>query len=213
MLVIKLTITTIAGESTVLDGELGNISMDAMSTYEADLDGRPICTLDNYPRWSESSRGLLARCIAMTEPAADPVPENWRSIRIDIGLNGGGRQRRPTRLAMTRMERLDEDDSVGWKEGSMQGFLEVPPRPSYGDVWDLALHALNISVWAQDEIQPTRPIVVPVYADGSYIRTSDLPEPVRSAFEWRQRFSGRPCVGQHDACWIWDWTDFLAGRR
>jgi hypothetical protein len=117
---------------------------------------------------------------------------------------------------MCRLTRENGSFNVGYVEGKLSGFIDdVQLRESYRDIWDIAQHALNLSVWTTDAIPPARPLVVPVYGeDKYYMRTSDLPEPARSAFEWRQYGSGRPCVREHlDACWIWDWDDWVNGRR
>ena len=219
MLRIVLTITTASGQMLIYhDGEIGNITnLDAISSYEVLLDGRKVSAeLHGYPRWSEPVRGLLARCIAVAEPGSYmvPVPEDWTALRVDIGIQSDWREP-PTRLAMCRVTREAGTFNVGFMEGKLSGFIEdVQPRESYQDMWDLAQHALNVSVWNADSIPEVKPLVVPVYGDGSYMRTSDIPEPAQSAFEWRQRMSGRPCIrGHRDACWIWDWEDWLNGQR
>ena len=116
---------------------------------------------------------------------------------------------------VSRNNDINDSFTVGFVEGKLSGFVEdVQPRESYQDIWDLAQHALNESVWNADAIPEVRPLVVPVYGDGRYIRTSDIPEPARSAFEWRQRLSGRPSIrGHRDAMWAWDWNDWLNGQR
>ncbi len=219
MLRIVLTITKSSGQHLIYDeGEIGNISdLDAISSYEVLLDGRRVSTqLHEYPRWSEPVRGLLARCIAVAEPDSDlvPVPEDWAALRVDMGIQSGW-QRRPTRIAMCRVTRETGSFNLGFVEGKLTGYIEgVQPRESYLDIWDLALHALNVSVWNSDSIPEVKPLVLPVYGEGSYIRTSDIPEPARSAFEWRQRMSGRPSIRRHwDAMWVWDWNDWLNGQR
>lgn len=91
--------------------------------------------------------------------------------------------------------------------------MPVEDASAYPDPWRLAQHALNVFAWNVDEIPLAQPLIVPVY-DKRYMRTSDLPEPARSVFEYRQRHPGRPCIGAHwDACWIWDWEDFQNGQR
>jgi hypothetical protein len=214
--VLEIVMTIITSSDRIeMFGKIGNVSnLAATSSYVAWVEGCGEVRLDGYPRWCEPVRGLLARCLELTEPGK-PLPADWVSVRVDIGLNGGGLQRRPTRLAMCRIERRASDIySVGWVEGSLRGFIEVQPRAhGYPDACRLAQHALNVSVWNVDEIPQAQPLVVPVY-DNRYMRTSDLPEPARSAFEYRQRHSGRPCIWAHwDACWIWDWEDFQSGQR
>ena len=218
MLRIILTITTASGQMLIYDdGEIGNITnLDAISSYEVLLDGRKVSAeLHGYPRWSEPVRGLLARCIDVAELDSDlvQVPEDWTALRVDIGIQSG-RQRHPTRLAMCCVTRETGTFNVGFLEGKLSGFIEdVQPRESYQDMWDLAQHALNVSVWNLDAIPAVRPIEIKKYDDGRWILSSDLPEPLRSAFEHRQRYSGKPCVGFWDANWAWDLEDFVNGTR
>jgi len=222
MLKIVLTITTASGKLLIFnEGEIGNITdLDALSSYEVLLDGRNVMTeLHGYPRWSEPVRGLLARCIAVAEQGSRfiPVPADWTALRVDIGIQSG-RQTRPTRLAMCRVTRNNDISggfTVGFVEGKLAGFIEnVQPRESYQDVWDMAQHALNISVWNQDLIPPVRPLEIKKYDGDRWIRSSELPEPLRSAFEHRQRHSGKPHIREAwDANWAWDLEDFINGTR
>jgi hypothetical protein len=218
MLRIFLTLTTAAGERIVFDqGEIGNVSnLNTISSYEILLDGRDVCSqLHNYPRWSEPVRGLLARCIDVTVLDEDfvPLPDDWASLRVDIGIQSGY-QRGTTRLAMCRIAREDGVCTVGHEEGTLKGFIDdVQLRKGYSDIWDLAQHALNLSVWGVDAIPPVNPLVIKKYDGGMYIRSSEIPEPLRSAFERRQRYSGRPSIGVHDAHWSWDLEDFIGGTR
>ncbi|NVO04743.1 MAG: hypothetical protein HXX19_01705 [Rhodoferax sp.] len=215
MLGIFLTFTTANGQQTVYDeGEIGNVSnLAAFSSYETLLEGRKVSAqLHDYPRWSEPVRGLLARCINVAEHDVNPVPvpEDWRSLRVDIGIQSGY-QRGTTRLAMCRIERLEDGCTVGHQEGPLAGFIDgVQLRAAYADIWELAQHALNLSVWGVDSIPPVKPLDVKRYDDGKYIRSSELPEPLRSAFEYRQRWSGKPCIRDAwDANWAWDLDDFV----
>jgi len=165
MLRIVLTITAASGKRLVYDdGEIGNITnLDAISSYEVLLDGRKVSAeLHGYPRWSEPVRGLLARCIDVAELDSDlvQVPEDWTALRVDIGIQSG-RQRHPTRLAMCCVTRETGTFNVGFLEGKLSGFIEdVQPRESYQDMWDLAQHALNVSVWNLDAIPAVRPIEI-----------------------------------------------------
>ena len=116
---------------------------------------------------------------------------------------------------MCRVTRETVSFNSGFAEGKLTGYIEgVQPRESHLDIRDLALQALNVSVWNSDSIPEVKPLVLPVYGDGSYIRTSDIPEAARSPFEWRQRMSGRRSIRRHwDAMWVWDWNDWLIGQR
>jgi hypothetical protein len=221
MLVVKLTVM-VPGEPIVLDGEIGNVSnLAAISSYEARLEGRKTVTLEGYPRWSEPVQGLLARCIALSKANAEQtdevrLPSNWKSVRVDIGLNSGGRSRRIERLAMCRVERQDGNIcTVGSREATLIRFFEcLDLRPNYDDVWDVAHHALCVSTFGDDVLLPTKPLDVPIHEEPgySYVLSHEIPEPLRSAFEYRQRWSGRPCVPR-GAHWSWDYLDFVNGQR
>lgn len=221
MLQISLTIVEPGKELFALTGEIGNISnLRATSSYEHWLEGRNAGTITDYPRWSEPVRALLARCIASVAPSEDEdvaMPLDWSVIRIDIGINGGGRARRPTRIAMVRAERRSGAVAVGWTEGTLRGHKELILRNGYADVWEFVQHMLCKSVFLKDDLPPTRPLYVPYYCDDTgypYMDPADLPEPVRSAFERRQSHSGRPCIrGCWMAMYIHDYADFVNGQR
>jgi hypothetical protein len=220
MLIIKLTEIAPGVDPIVLDGENGNISnLAALSSYKAYLEGRRTVTLEDYPRWSEPVRGLLARCIALSEAEALPnngfrFSENWKSVRVDIGLNSGVRSQRIERLAMCRIERSGDQCAIGWTEGPLKGFVEVQQRQSYRDVWDVAQHALCTSTFNANVIPPVVPLHVPIHEEPGflYVLSREIPEPLRSAFEYRQRWSGRPCIPR-GAHWSWDYLDFVNGQR
>lgn len=221
MLVVKLTLMAPGVAPIVLDGEIGNISnLAAMSSYEAWLQGRLTVTLENYPRWSEPVQGLLARCIALSKAKDDSTGEaglpDWKSVRVDIGLNLGGRSQKIVRLAMCRIERQEGNIcTVGSREGTLCGFVEdVQLRPIYRDVWDVAHQAICVSTFGGDVLPPKKPLDVPIHEEPgySYVLSHEIPEPLRSAFEYRQRWSGRPCVPR-GAHWSWDYLDFVNGQR
>ena len=72
-----------------LEGKIGNISnLDAISTYAADLEDRSLAVLENYPRWSESVRGLVARCIDLSGQRLEP--QSFQECRrlIELPLTG-----------------------------------------------------------------------------------------------------------------------------
>jgi hypothetical protein len=204
---------------THLEGALANASgLKAVSGYQADFDGRDSVLLRDYPRWSESVRALVARCIAIGSPSAAVTlaPDRWSAVQICIGIRGGGRGNlRP--IAMVQMAAGIEYLEIGWVEGRLSGFCDsIPIRNNCTDAWQLVQLALSVSVFGSDYIPEVRPLDVKFYSHGNipYVRTSELPEPVRSAFEARQARSARPVIsGAADACYSWDWDDFLNGQR
>lgn len=85
-------------------------------------------------------------------------------------------------------------------------------------VWDLVGRAIATALSGRERL-PRRPerLAVPIHSDGtvSYVRMSEIPEPVRSIFEHRMRGGIVPViVGERDCVYAWDWQDFIGlGRR
>lgn len=124
--------------------------------------------LQGHPRWSEPLTGLLARCIAVAEPAhASPI-EPWRVVTLVV------RQRR--RLLM-EVQAINEDG------------LELQPglqRKVAQSAWQVMRWQLANDAWDQTEPPPMpEPLHVPVYSDGVtlYCRIIDLPSEARARFE------------------------------
>jgi len=90
------------------------------------------------------------------------------------------------------------------------------PRWS-SSVWDLVARAIAKSLSGQERL-PRRPdlVAVPIHTDGNlpYVRMCDIPEPARSAFERRMRWSTVPVIpGKGDCAYSWDWQAFIGGGR
>ena len=231
MLIVLVTVVGRSGRSMVLQGEIANVGdLRAVSSYEAWLEDRDGQRLDRYPRWCEPVRALVARCIAQSRPHAakgdagkrtrsDAAQARigWSRLRVDIGLQPGGRGR-VRRLAMARMVRPESGEGqleLGWIEGPLRGHREIQPRRAYPDAWSLAEHALTESVFLKDELPVPIALDIPIRQTGtssSFVLANDIPEPARSAFKWRQQYSGRPCFPA-DAHHAWDWLDFINGQR
>jgi hypothetical protein len=106
VLEIVMTIITSSSDRIEMFGEIGNVSnLAATSSYVAWFEGCGEVRLDGYPRWCEPVRGLLARCLELTEPGK-PLPADWVSVRVDIGLNGGGLQRQHRDKAVVQATEL-----------------------------------------------------------------------------------------------------------
>jgi hypothetical protein len=203
-----------------LYGELVNITgLNAYSDYETYFDGRKSITLSTYPRWAESVRGLVARALAIGHPSEDGLrcaSLGLSAMEIQIGIRPGGRGHLAP-ISMVQMSTKRGNFHVGWVEGQVTGCNPLVRKEArYADVWHVAQHALAVSMYGSSCIPEVVPLSVKFYRYGDipYMRTSDLPEPVRTEFERRQCHSGRPVVpGAADACFAWDWTDFLSGRR
>lgn len=87
-------------------------------------------------------------------------------------------------------------------------------------IWDLVARAIASALTGKEELPP-RPRLpdVPIHSAGNvaYVRLEEIPEPARSLFKKRIAFSTRPLIEEDpqpmDCAYVWDWADFLAGRR
>jgi len=216
-----------------VSGRVWNCSgLAASSDYEWLFEGRvPLAgsaRLEGYPRWSESSRGLAARCLAQSRPndlapsMGAVVPDNWDQLSVEIAL--ASRLRSPKLLALATALRTPEAGvlAMGWQDRvgaqDFAGFVaEVPARAQYQDAWALAEHTLRVGMWGCDEVRPVPALNVPTHSSEgcpSYVLARELPEPARSAFEARMAHSTRLLIaGEGTAYYAWDWNEFLQGGR
>jgi hypothetical protein len=193
---------------------VSNVQGGALSTYEGQLlsSRHDPQTLENYPRWAEPAGALCARLLhaaLKADPAAgrsDHVTEF--SILVRIVSYG----RRPPRL----LERFDVKlDRGHWHVSGACAPCSVPAGRRRG-LGAVTLRVLKQVYWNGQRIRKARPVSPRIYKIGNtpYVRISELPEPVQTAFSENMNYSGRPCVrGAPDAVFAWDWTDFLAGGR
>lgn len=93
--------------------------------------------------------------------------------------------------------------------------------PRYGaSIWDLVARGIAVALTGKEElpIRPTTP-EVPIHHVGKvpYVRKGEIPEPARTHFWRSMENSSRPMVesdGDPENCaYLWDWEDFLDGRR
>jgi hypothetical protein len=107
------------------------------------------------------------------------------------------------RSQLVHMSNGSQYQDVGWIEGNLSGFCKsISNGSDYADGWELIQHALCLSVFGSDSMTEPRPLCVKIYSDGQiqYVRTSELPDPVRTVFEIRQFHSTRPVIsGAPDA--------------
>lgn len=193
---------------------VSNVQGGAVSTYEGQLLSSKLepQTLSGYPRWSEPAGALCARLLhaaLKADPAAgrvDHLPEF--SILVRLVPHG----RRPPRL----LERIDVRSGAGhWEVSGACGTCTVPAGRTRG-LGVTTLRVLKQVYWNGQRIRKVHSISARIYQSGRvpYVRISELPEPVRTAFSENMNHSGRPCVpGAPDAVYAWDWTDFLEGSR
>ena len=148
-------------------------------------------------------------------------------LRITIELLPGGREswRRPIAEAEvgrvqggrfgTYHVRLSEEPFGLIGEGPLADY------PRYGaSIWDLVVRGIAVALTGKEELPrlPTA-LEVPIHHIGSvpYVRMSEIPEPARTLFWRNMENSSRPLVesdAQPEGCaYLWDWEDFLDGRR
>ena len=100
-------------------------------------------------------------------------------------------------------------------EGQLSGY----PRYS-ASIWDLVARCIAVGLTGKEEL-PARPRIplVPIHFSDSlaYVRLSEIPEPARALFASNIRNSACPVIAgepEPTGCaYLWDWEDFLDGRR
>ncbi len=223
MLTLTIQLDTPRGQ-LVRTGRLWNVTnLAAVSSYDFEFESRkknaPESRLEGYPRWCESTRGLVARCLALTQNNLhDNAPADWVELRLSIGLRPGGR---PTSqpLCTVVLSRSAPGLRVGFLEATgLQGSLEgLEGREIVTDPWSLAEYALRMSAFGRDDIPVARALELPVHrleGGTAYVDTADIPEPTRTVFLRRMAHSTRPLIAEcPGAVYPWDWTDFLEGAR
>lgn len=217
MLHITLTVIHDSAPDISLTGEISNVSnLDTISDYEFAFGGRAGCgPLTGYPRWSESSLGLVSHCIALTTHDSDSMAlrPNWRKLSLQIDLWPGGRSSRASRLVRLAVDRTGDGFDVRYVEepNLIWGQVAGVARSAYSDPWDLADHAARIVIFGADELPPAKPLDVSIRE--GMVFAANLPAYTRSAFGHRQRHSGRPWHRDGDAYFWWDFRDWLNGVR
>jgi hypothetical protein len=152
-----------ARDAALFEGDVANVSrLRALSSYRADFDGRASVILTDYPRWSESARALVARCISIGTPAQDAAwsLDRWSAVQISLGIRNGGRGNLHP-ISMIQLHAGTDCDQVGWIEGNLTGFCQcVPSRSEYADIWQLVQFALTFSAFGSDTLPEPRPLDV-----------------------------------------------------
>lgn len=100
-----------------------------------------------------------------------------------------------------------------------EGRLTDYPRYATS-IWDLVARCIAVAMTGKEEL-PSRPtgLTVPIrHLDSlAYVRLTEIPEPARSLFERNIEQSSRPLVSgeaePRGCAYLWDWEDFLDGRR
>ena len=115
-------------------GDIGNVSnLRSLSSYGFYFEGRNPASkgtlLENYPRWSESVRGIVARCLALTvidAAESQRLANEWRRVTLTIGLRPGGLGAKKQLSMVTVAKDLEAADgtlTVGFEEATgMTGF-------------------------------------------------------------------------------------------
>lgn len=225
MLVVTLQVRT-DNEPFIAKGTIYNVSNRArVSDYRFAIAGRlalqEAATLHGYPRWSESSAALLARCLALTRAdvlSADPG-DGWRelAVRLEVHQVRSGRSHPVCTVSASRPQAGVMDVGMFQDEvGTPSQVLGVPLRAGYGDVWAVAEHALRVACFGSDELPPPQPLApeVRTYRRQRYICVDELPQPVQSVFLRRIAGASVPVIPGRQLCaYLDDWEDFLDGPR
>lgn len=148
-------------------------------------------------------------------------------LRVTVELVPGGHETGKRTLAIVEIGNAgggvlaDYDVRVS-EEGVplvTEACINAYPRWA-SSIWDLVLRSIATALTGEERLpERPEPLKVPVHLDGStaYVRFSELPEPARSRFEKRMAHSTRPVVETDPepmgCAYLWDWEDFLAGRR
>jgi hypothetical protein len=130
------------------------------------------------------------------------------AAQVLIGLLSGGIGPKNILVAVDLVRDADGAIVVTAKEGEILSTATFQPH-DYVDGWSLAEHAMRMLVFGVDELPPAKPLDVPIYdaCTRPYVKLEDIPEPARSAFEARQRMSGKPANGIWGANHAHDWLD------
>ena len=228
-----------------LDGQVYNITqLAARSDYDHRFEGRALAeesarVLKGYPRWAESCRALVARCLALSKPLESDEPDKptalapswgpaWQELVVQVELQGA-RSTKPRLLAIATALRNPEPLkgqpalSMGWSDlwpgEDLSGFADqvLPRAEGYPDPWALAEHTLRQGAFGEDALPACSPLSVPVHKSQgglAYVRACDIPQPARREFARRMAHSTRPLIDQEgDTYYAWDWNAFLNGGR
>jgi hypothetical protein len=200
-----------------LKGAVWNASaLAARSDYGGSFDGRSTrdgTLLRQYPRWCEAVRGLVARCLALSSPqVGDALSPCWGRMEVKIGLRPGGKGYKLLDTVQLWRDAHGLNASSIPATGSPRLMRGIAPRASYADPWDLAAHALRLTTFGKDELPAPQELDVPIRRHGnlSFVCMRDIPEPARSVFEERMKYSACPVIpGFSDAVYSWDWLHFV----
>lgn len=206
-------------EDALLTLEVANVAAGPNSAYCGVLypSDAPDVRIEGYPRWSEPAGALCTRLLALalghTAPGLGGAVGDGLEVLVRIVPFGYRPPRELERFVL-------EQGESGW-------CARGPDAAGHPACWELslerqlgsgafALAALAHIYWGGTSIPAPQVVTPRIYRAGqiAYIRTGELPEPARSAFERNIARSARPLVaGAFDAAYAWDWEDFLAGAR
>ena len=225
-----------------LGGQVYNITqLAALSDYDHRFEGRALAeesarVLKGCPRWAESCRALVARCLALSEPGESCKPNaltphwgpDWQELVVQISLQGA-RSAEPRLLAIATALRSPEPLNgqaalaMGWSDlwpgEDLSGFADqvLPRTGGYPDPWALAEHTLRQGAFGKDALPACSALSVPVHKSQgglAYVRACDIPQPARREFVRRMAHSTRPLIEHEgDTYYAWDWNAFLNGGR
>lgn len=148
-------------------------------------------------------------------------------LRITIELLPGGREGARRTIAVAELGRIrgkrlgTYDMALNEEPFGQVGHAVLIDYPRYGaSIWDLVARGIAVALTGREEL-PRRPTVpdVPIHHVGKvpYVRKSEIPEPARTFFWRSMENSSRPLIESdadpENCAYLWDWEDFLDGRR
>ncbi len=156
-----------------------------------------------YPRWSESTAGLLARAAA--------------ALRLDELLPPGQGMARLKATAQLVMPSIIPILEMRFVEGKLDILDKGPPEcitsVDLNPGPEFVLRCLRYAAWREDKEPPVPPVVSPPVRDG-YIRLRDVPDPARSGLEaalHRYKWGQPVFPGEGECIWLADWERFIEG--
>jgi hypothetical protein len=151
-------------------------------------------------------------------------------LRITVELLPGGSEHGRRILAHAEIARVTSGALSDYRVRLFEdviGIVGAASLPNYPrlatTIWDLVGRGISVALTGKEEL-PERPsqLDVPVHESDDerpipYVRFSEIPEPAQALFRQNMGMSTRPIIKSDpnpaDCAYLWDWTEFLAGRR
>lgn len=186
--------------------------------------------LKNYPQFSESALGLVARAIRSLNVSVYDLlywypPEHRRSsasrvelldISVSVAPVGPGSAREIEGL---QIHISDQRATCQYRNEAYTGdSFDFPLLDEDSDAFQLAVHSICQALWGSSSLPPLPgPLQVPIHVWGKtrYVLLSEIPELSRRAFARHLMQLQRPAIPtqrKEDCAFAKDWEDFLYGE-